>query len=562
MLTVGNMPQDKRALHALNRLAYGPRPGDLERVNQIGVERYIREQLDPESIAIPPELTSRIDALATLHMTPVELFLNFQLPVRQAKGDADAQKAARQRSRVILQEAVEGRLIRAIYGPRQLQEVMTAFWFNHFNVFAGKGLCHLWVGAYEQEAIRPHTMGGFRALLGATAKHPAMLFYLDNWQNSAPTGAARRGKFQGINENYAREVMELHTLGVNGGYTQADVTALAHILTGWGLAKRGRGAMAPDGAGMNREGTRPGFAGGGMRRFLGGWRRRAAPRAPLPGSESDQYGFYFDPSRHDFSDQRFLGRAYAGGEGIAAGERALDVLAHSPATARHLSYQLAQHFVADDPAPALVARMAERYEASRGDIRATLEVLLFSPEFWDERCFGAKFKSPYEYVISAARAAGTPDITNYRPLFGTMALLGMPPYGRETPDGYADRRESWLNPDAMMTRLGFATALGQGHLPLLAPAFEPGAAGGGGDGSGGFRLKVKRGAGGAIMREIGSADGGAAGAKGAPMAPPDPAKLTAALGNNLSADTREAIEAAPAQLRAAMVLGSPEFMMR
>ena len=194
MLKVGNMPQEKRALHALNRMAFGPRPGDLERVNQIGVERYIREQLDPESIPVPPELTRRVNALATLRMTPVESFVTFQLPVQQAKGDKDAQKELRQRSRVILQEAVVGRLMRAIYGPRQLQEVMTAFWFNHFNVFAGKGLCRLWVGAYEQEAIRPHTMGRFRTLLGATAKHPAMLFYLDNWQNSAPNSfrAARQ----------------------------------------------------------------------------------------------------------------------------------------------------------------------------------------------------------------------------------------------------------------------------------------------------------------------------------------------------------------------------------
>jgi len=232
MLKVGNMPQEKRALHALNRLAFGPCPGDLERVNQIGVERYIREQLDPQSIPVPPDLTERVAALKTLQMTPVELFVTFQLPVQQAKGDTAAQRAAYQRSQVILQEAVEGRLMRAIYGPRQLQEVMTAFWFNHFNVFAAKGLCHLWIGAYEQEAIRPHTMGRFRTLLGATAKHPAMLFYLDNWQNSAPNSGARRAKFEGINENYAREVMELHTLGVNGGYTQADVTALAHILTG------------------------------------------------------------------------------------------------------------------------------------------------------------------------------------------------------------------------------------------------------------------------------------------------------------------------------------------
>jgi len=548
MLKVGNMPQEKRALHALNRIAFGPRPGDLERVNQIGVERYIREQLDPQSIPVPPELTQRVAALKTLQMTPVELFVTFQLPVQQAKGDTDAQKEARQRSQVILQEAVEGRLMRAIYGSRQLQEVMTAFWFNHFNVFAGKGLCHLWVGAYEQEAIRPHTMGRFRTLLGATAKHPAMLFYLDNWQNSAPNSGARRAKFEGINENYAREVMELHTLGVNGGYTQADVTSLAHILTGWGLQKRGQAGM---GMGAPRMGAL------GMR-GTGGWRPwRQGRRAPLPGAESDPYGFYFDPSRHDFSDQVVLGRSYSGSAGIAAGEQALDALARAPATARHLSYQLAQYFVADNPPNTLVARMAERFEQSQGDIRATLETLFFSAEFWDERYFGAKFKTPYDYVISAARVTGAPQITNYRPLFGTMMLLGMAPYAHETPDGYANTREAWLNPDAMMRRLSFATALGQGHLPLLAPPFEAG-------GAATFRVKFQTGGAGngAMMRELNPPANGAQPNKGPQMNAPEPAQLVASLGGNLSANTREAIEAAPAQLRSALVLGSPEFMVR
>jgi uncharacterized protein (DUF1800 family) len=551
MLTTGNMPQEKRALHALNRLAFGPRPGDLERVRQIGVERYIREQLHPESIPVSADLARRVDALKTLWMTPVELFETFQLPVRQAKGDKEAQKEARQRSRIILQEAVEGRLMRAVYGPRQLQEVMTAFWFNHFNVFAGKGLCHLWVGAYEQEAIRPHTMGRFRALLGATAKHPAMLFYLDNWQNSAPNSSRRRGKFEGINENYAREVMELHTLGVNSGYTQADVTALAHILTGWGLQRPGQAA----GMRMGARGT--GLS--GMRR-MGGWRpwrmgRRAAP----PGAERDPYGFYFDPKRHDFGDRVFLGRTYGGGAGIATGEQALDVLAHAPATARHLSYQLAQYFVADNPPESLVARMAERFESTEGDLRATLETLFFSPEFWDRRYFGAKFKTPYDYVISSVRMTGTEDITNYRPLFGTLMLLGMAPYAHETPDGYANTREAWLNPEAMMTRLSFATALGQGHLPLLAPPFE---AGGGAP----FRVKFKGGGGaGAKTFEVNPREGGSMRngyARRVPVDAPEPELLEASLGGNLSPDTRAAIEAAPAQLRSALILGSPEFMMR
>jgi len=562
MLRVGDMPQEKRPLHALNRLGYGPRPGDIERVNQIGVQRYIREQLDPESIPVPPDLARRVDALEALHMNPVELFATYQLPMRQAKGDKDAQKDARRRAQVILQEAVAGRLMRAIYGPRQLQEVMTAFWFNHFNVFAGKGLCHLWIGAYEQEAIRPHTMGRFRALLGATAKHPAMLFYLDNWQNSAPGGAARRGKFEGINENYAREVMELHTLGVNGGYSQADVTALAHILTGWGLPKRGQAGMRMGAAGSGAPGPRaPGLG------RMGRWRPwRQGRRMPVPGAVSDAYGFYFDPDRHDFSDQIFLGRSYSGSAGIATGEQALDVLALAPATSHHLSLQLAQYFVADNPPDTLVARMAARFEQSQGDIRATLETLFFSPEFWDERYYGAKFKTPYEYVLSAARVTGAPQITNYRPLFGTMMLLGMAPYAHETPDGYANTREAWLNPEAMMTRLSFATALGQGHLPLLAPPFDNTGSGGGTGAP--IRVKFKTGGGaGAKTYEI-PPEGGSpkdqnpARGRGPAMTPPDSAQLIASLGGNFSANTREALEAAPAQLRSALILGSPEFMVR
>ena len=200
--------------------------------------------------------------------------------------------------------------------------------------------------------------------------------------------------------------------------------------------------------------------------------------------------------------------------------------------------------------------MAERFEQSGGDIRATLETLFFSPEFWDQRCFGAKFKTPYDYVISAARVTGVPDISNYRPLFGTMTLLGMAPYAHETPDGYANTREAWLNPDAMMTRLSFATALGQGHLPLLVPPFE---AGGGAQ----FRVKFKGGGGGrATMRELSAPGNFSHRAKGFEMNPPEPAQLDAALGGILSPLTRDAIEAAPAQLRSALILGSPEFMVR
>lgn len=205
----GALSPGQRSLHVLNRLAFGPRPGDIDYVRLIGLENWIEHQLHPDSIAEPAALQQRITSLQTLHMTPEELFIRYQVPLRQlARGDD--KKAARQRSEIILQQAAQGRIIRALEGPRQLQEVMTAFWFNHFNVFAGKGLCHLWIGSFEQEAIRPYAMGRFRELLGATAKHPAMLFYLDNWQNTAPHSSGARGKFEGINENYARELMELH----------------------------------------------------------------------------------------------------------------------------------------------------------------------------------------------------------------------------------------------------------------------------------------------------------------------------------------------------------------
>ena len=223
------------------------------------------------------------------------------------------------------------RVARAMLSPRQLEERMVEFWFNHFNVFAGKGLDRLWIGAYEVQAIRPHVLGRFRDLLGATAKHPAMLFYLDNWQNTAPGSAGARGNFKGLNENYARELMELHTLGVDGGYTQADVIALARILTGWGLGgDRGDGDPAP----------------APMARLI-------APRPNLMRAIAhNARAFRFDPDRHDTADKRFLGhviRGRSGEAGIQEGEEALDMLARAPATARHISFQLAQFFVADAP---------------------------------------------------------------------------------------------------------------------------------------------------------------------------------------------------------------------
>jgi uncharacterized protein (DUF1800 family) len=563
VLETGEIPKEKRALHALNRLGFGPRPGDLEHVSAIGVEAWIQQQLHPESIAIPANFVDQVHSWPTLRMSPIALFIEYQRPLMQARREAkrsgdtkqairDATKDERIRQRVVIREAVEARLYRAIFGPRQLQEVMTAFWFNHFNVFAGKGLDLIWTGSFEEDAIRPHTMGKFRTLLGATAHHPAMLFYLDNWQNTAPGSPGAKGKFDGINENYARELMELHTLGVNGGYTQQDVIALAHILTGWGLPP-GRGGGG-GGAGARRQPNQMAMAQyrrmfGPFGAFMRGPEPYTGEGAPPPINPS---GFYFDASRHDQSSKMFLSHEIARG-GEAEGEHALDILARSPATAKHLSFQLAQYFVADAPPTALVQRMASRYLATDGDIRAVLETMFTSSAFWDRRYYAVKYKTPYEYVISCARATGVP-VRNFRPLYGTMQLLGMPLYGCQTPNGYDQAQEAWLNPDSMMTRLSFATALGTGNLPLLNAPFEE-------DADGGAAREPK------VVPKNGrykpvSLNADFDKPQKIKMDPPDPSALAAALGSYFSGSTASAVEAAPPQLRAALVLGSPEFMMR
>ena len=389
MREAGDMTSCERAIHALNRLSFGPRPGDFEHVLAIGVEAYLHQQLNPETIAISASLVARVHDLHTLHMTPGALFVEYQRPIMMARkqdpNDKDNQKELRERRQMVMREAVEGRLLRAIEGPRQLQEVMTAFWFNHFNIFAGKELCAVWTGSFEEVAIRPHTMGRFRDLLAATARHPAMLYYLDNWQNTAPGSPGAKGQFQGINENYARELMELHTLGVNGGYSQSDVIALAHILTGWGLAKRGgdaRGQRRSEEEGV--EVLRGGFF---------GTRRRMNRFQARPPGFGDGSAFYFDPDRHDFSDKVLLGHTIHGG-GASEVEQALDLLARHPSTAKHLSYQLAQYFVADEPPPELVARMAARYSETDGDIRQLLATIFTSAEFWDPRHLPHEVQDP------------------------------------------------------------------------------------------------------------------------------------------------------------------------
>lgn len=461
--------QAAKALHVLNRLSYGPAAGDIERVGRIGTERYIEEQLNPSQLALPPDLTKRLAALDTLQLDPLSLHQQYGPPPvpKGEKVDANARKAARERARVILREASAARLWRAIESPRQLEEVMVEFWFNHFNVHSGKGLNYLWVGAYEEQAIRPHALGRFRDLLGATARHPAMLFYLDNWQNSAPRSVNTGGKRKGLNENYARELLELHTLGVDGGYTQQDVVAAARVFTGWTLVE--------------------------------------------PKQRDAKGRFYFDAKRHDTGDKVFLGRPIRS-NGMTEGEQVLDMLARHPSTALHVGYKLAQYFVADNPPPALVERLRQRYLDTDGDVRSILQTLFRSPEFWDPQFRNAKFKTPYRYLVSTLRASGVmPD--NTRPLTGWLSQQGMALFGCPTPNGYKYTQDAWLNPDALTRRVQLASNVANARLKLNESM-----------------VKV------------------------------DWNTLRETFADQFSASTRAAIDAAPAPLRASMILASPELM--
>lgn len=499
---------EAQALHVLDRIAYGPAPGDLARVRRIGIDAYIDEQLHPQRLPLPTTLTERLDALPTTQLTARELVTRFREYGAAARRDPEGGKEERRDwYRQLTLEAGEARLMRAVESPQQLQEVMVDFWFNHFNVYSGKGMDRALVASYERDAIRPYALGRFRDLLGATAKHPAMLFYLDNWLSSAPAEAAGQGRgpkarASGLNENYARELMELHTLGVDGGYSQRDVTELARMLTGW--------TMRP--AAVNGAAT----------------------------------GFYFDARRHDDGDKQWLGQRVAP-RGQAEGEWALDRLAEHPATARHLAFKLVQYFVADVPPPALVDRVARRFSDSQGDIAAVLKTLFDSPEFRQPASVSAMFKTPYRYVVSALRAAGQP-VGNVQPLLGTLAGLGMPLYGCQTPDGYRQTEQAWLNPDAMTKRIGFAVAFAGGRLPLARPADAGMAAA---EPMAGSRPVIER----AAYRA-----GDAPVVRGASMPPVDADALLDTLGPAISHATRRAVADAEPALRAALLLGSPDFM--
>ncbi|HEX6163237.1 MAG TPA: DUF1800 domain-containing protein [Vicinamibacterales bacterium] len=437
--------EDAAIVHALNRLTYGPRPGDVDRIKSIGLHRWIDTQLSPSRID-NRALEARLERLETLTLDSETIQREYAAPAmverrqRRAAEMADQNASAadgadspdqtgrmrmpasdaQRRNRRVVADIEEAKLLRAVYSERQLEEVLVDFWFNHFNVFAGKGATRNYISEYEREAIRPHVLGRFRDMLGATAKSPAMLFYLDNWLSSAerdrglaPSGNAAasqpRSSRRGINENYARELLELHTLGVDAGYTQQDIVNVAKAFTGW--------TMQP------RQGT----------------------------------GFMFVPRRHERGDKVVLGQTIRSG-GVDEGERVLDIVAAHPSTARHIARKLAIRFVSDNPPAALINRAAARFTETRGDLREVVKLIVLSPEFSSPGAYRAKVKTPLEFVASALRATGA-EVRTAQPLARTLRDMGMPVYFCQPPTGYEETATTWVTAGALVSRMNFAVDL-------------------------------------------------------------------------------------------------------
>ncbi len=434
---------DQQVAHALSRLTFGARPGDVAVVRALGVDRWIANQLSPHRMpdSAGERAIARFDGLDAEPREIVALFAEVRRERRQrqamatdtAEGmrpkRAPTRGAARQLRRVVgdLQAA---KVARAVASERQLQEVMVDFWENHFSVFVGKGQTRLFLTHYDRDVIRPRALGKFRDLLGAVAHSPAMLFYLDNWQSAADSGrSVSRGRpaaggtrrpqaprrARGLNENYARELLELHTLGVDGGYTQHDVIEVARALTGWSIDQR---------AGA----------------------------------------FVFRAAIHDADAKVVLGHRLAAGRGIEDGEDVLDIVARHPATARHVARKLAMRFVGDSPPPALVARAAETFRRTDGDIREVVRTVVTSPEFFSRAAYRAKVKSPFELVVSALRAMNA-DVDATPRTARLVAQLGQPIFGRQTPDGWPETADEWMNAGAILNRINFGFAVADGRVP-------------------------------------------------------------------------------------------------
>jgi len=466
--------EDALITHVLNRLGYGPRPGDADKVRAMGLDKWIDLQLHPDRIP-DPGTAAHLAPLRTLRLSTGELVARYEIPpearreiqARRAElGDNASEEQMREARRDfmrkyrgemdgtpqdVVQELQSAKILRAVYSERQLDEVMADFWLNHFNVFAGKGPVKFMIGEYERDVIRPHAWGRFEDLLRATAESPAMLFYLDNWLSAdpnapsfgdrpfgggfarrpfgrrtwlmdagprppaAPAGPGQRQK-RGLNENYAREIMELHTLGVDGGYTQKDVTEVARCFTGWTM------------------------------------------RNPRQG----QPQFIFNDRIHDHGDKTVLGHKIKGG-GKKEGDEVIHLLATHPSTARFISYKLARRFVADEPPAALVDRAAETFRRTEGDMRAVVKTIITSPEFDSPAARAAKIKTPLEFVVSAVRASGA-EVDDARGLAGRLASMGMPLYQQQPPTGYKDTADAWVSTSGLLARLNLALDLAGGKV--------------------------------------------------------------------------------------------------
>jgi len=534
------LSEHDKALHALERLTFGPRPGDIEKVVSIGLDQWLEQQLNPGQIP-NPTLDAKIGPYRTLRMQPKDMMLAFpngnvvreaaekkrQMPSepiqfgmwevlvdRYNEGvknaalatasptptpDEAAQKAAAQAAQaaaqtaqdtarhiadmllalpkanrmpslmklpvadrriltqsvpgdmrdklladfnpaekeiytaitgagpvsIVVSELQQAKVLRAVYNERQLEEVMTDFWFNHFNVFLNKDQDLYFVTSYERDAIRPNALGKFRDLLVAVAKSPAMLYYLDNWLSLGPSSQAAGVKpgqqpppnaaNKGLNENYGRELLELHTLGVDGGYTQADVTQAARVFTGWTITPMDQG-----------------------------------------------WAFQFDARRHEPGPKVILGTTF-NDNGVNEGMQVLDMLSKSPATAKFISTKLARRFVADDPPPALVKAMAQKFLDTDGNIKEVLRTMVHAKEFWSPAIYRKKVKTPLEFVASAVRATGT-QVQNAGPIVQALNKMGMPLYQMQPPTGYSTKAEAWMNSDALLERLNFSVSLTSGGM--------------------------------------------------------------------------------------------------
>ena len=418
----------------LERASFGLDSASVASYRQLGRERFLDGQLHPEEAALPAPIAAEIAVLEVSHADPAKWLadVNAQYKLINAMPDGtdkeQARKALNDHGNKLAYEAIRRDLLRAVYSPAQLQEQMVWFWLNHFSVFQYKANLRWLVGDYEERAIRPHVFGHFRDLVMATLEHPAMLQYLDNNQNAAGH----------INENYARELLELHTLGVGGGYSQQDVQELARVLTGVGINVGDRPKLKSE---MQRMYVRSG-------------------------------AFEFNPARHDFGAKTLLGHPITG-KGFGEVEDAVGLSVSQPACARFISRELAIYFVADNPPAALVERMAQTFMRSDGDIGAVLHTLFMSREF--DAALGAKFKDPTRYVVSAIRFAydGRP-ISNTRPVLNWLNGLGEAPFGRQTPDGYPLTELGWASSGQISRRFEIARAIGAGNAGLFDP--EDGAA--------------------------------------------------------------------------------------